>query len=200
MEKKYYEVVFEGHYNAIFGLLKGFLLGKNQNWKFYFSKHIGAKTETLADKIMDWAVLSNKVHHVVMEADFFNEFKKAITAFNKTKTRGEQSKFVHMKYIKSAKIIKKASFDFKAKTYGRPYGEEIKAMLKKLPAGVKLQNYKPKEEIHKSAKGVELYAPDHEYAFEASGTLSGSVMEIISLRKKLDDHPLVETGKITLSL
>jgi len=38
MKKKYYEVVFEGHYNAVYGLLKGFLLGKNQKWKFYFSK------------------------------------------------------------------------------------------------------------------------------------------------------------------
>jgi hypothetical protein len=54
MKKKYYEIVLEGHYNAIYGLLKGFLLGKNQDWTFYFSKKDGIRAETLGESIREW--------------------------------------------------------------------------------------------------------------------------------------------------
>ena len=198
MKKKYYEVVFEGHYNAIKGLLQGFKLGKNLKWNYYFSKKLGIQTETLAEKISDWATLSNKIHHVIMDADFFDQFKKAIATYNKTQSK--ESKFVSTKYIKSTKTIKKASFEFKAKTFGKPYGEEIKDIIKKLSKNLKLANYKPVEKVNKDAKGVELYAPVHDYSFEASGTIAGDLMEVIDMHKKMDYHPLIEVSKIKLSL
>jgi hypothetical protein len=107
---------------------------------------------------------------------------------------------VNLQYLKSAKLVKKAQFNFTAKTYGRPYAAEIKALLKKLPAGIELRDYKPLERENRDARGVELYAPEHEYTFEASGTLSGELGELIALRKKMDDHPLIETERIKLNL
>ncbi|HOO72131.1 MAG TPA: hypothetical protein PK926_10250 [Spirochaetota bacterium] len=196
MEKKYYELVLEGHYNAIYGLLKGFLLGKNQDWTFYFSKKAGIKIETLGEIIVDWISLKNKVHHIILEENFYEELKKAVEKFNTT--RKEESKFVNLKYLKSAQLVKSAQFGFETKTYGRPYAAEIKNLIKKLPEGVELHNYNPIEKENKDAKGVELYAPEHEYTFEASGTLSGNIGELIELRKTLDEHPLVEVEKIQL--
>jgi len=196
MEKKYYEIVLEGHYNAIYGLLNGFLLGKNRDWIFHFSKKAGIKTETLSEIIVDWISLKNKIHHVILEDSFYKELKKSVEKTNKS--RKEKSEFVNLKYLKSAKLIKKAQFNFHAKTFARQYAGEMKLMVKNLPAGIVLQNYKPVEKEVKDAKGVELYAPEHEYTFEASGTISGSVDKVIALRKKLDDYPLIEADKIQL--
>jgi len=196
MEKKYYEIVLEGHYNAIYGLLNGFLLGKNRDWTFHFSKKAGIKTETLSEIIVDWISLKNKIHHVILEDSFYKELKKSVEKTNKS--RKEKSEFVNLKYLKSAKLIKKAHLNFKAITYGRQHAAEMKFLLKNIPAGIVLQNYKPVEKVVKDVKGVELYAPEHEYTFEASGTLVGNIGTMIDLKQKLDDYPLIEADKIHL--
>ncbi|HRZ25688.1 MAG TPA: hypothetical protein P5346_01105 [Spirochaetota bacterium] len=196
MEKKYYELVLEGDYNAINGLLNGFLLGKNHDWTFYFSKKAGVKTETLIEVIADWISMKNKIHHIIMEDVFYKELRKAVEKYNKPLKI--KSKFVNLNYIKSAKLIKKAHLNFKAITYGRQHAAEMKFLLKNIPAGIVLQNYKPVEKVVKDVKGVELYAPEHEYTFEASGTLVGNIGTMIDLKQKLDDYPLIEADKIHL--
>ncbi|MCP4137824.1 MAG: hypothetical protein GY754_43080 [bacterium] len=194
MKKKYYEVVFEGHYNAIYGVLKGFLLASNQHWRFYFSKKYGINKETMMDVLKDWVSLKGKLHHVVMEGEFFESFAKAIDKYN----AADESSFVNQKYIKSSNTIKDASFEFSAETFGKKYGIEIKAILNKLHEGLVLHDYNPMETVHEDAKGVELYAPDHDYVFEAKGRISGDINELVKFRKVLDDHALVEVKEIKL--
>jgi hypothetical protein len=193
MAKKFYEVVVEGHYDFINGMLEGFLLGKGKNWVFYFSRKAGIKAETLSEKIAEWITFRTKIHHLVIEDKFYDDFTKAMQAKS-------NHTHIHKKFIKSAKKIKKASFEFSFKTYGKKYGDEIKALLKKIPTGVKLQNYKPKETVLESGKGIEQYAPEHEYAFEGSGKLVGELDGLLTLRKKLEENPLIELKEIVLNL
>ncbi|PKL37613.1 MAG: hypothetical protein CVV44_14810 [Spirochaetae bacterium HGW-Spirochaetae-1] len=193
MAKTYYEVVFEGHFRAITGLLEGFKLGSGKkDWTYYFSKARGIKTETFTEIILEWITLQTKMHHVVMEADFYTAFDKALGGI-------AESAFVSKRYIRSALKIKEASFQFVAKTYGQKYGNEIKALLKNLPSDLVLHDYNPIEKIDENAKGVELYAPEHSYTFEAMGRLAGDLGALVEFRKKLDDHPLVEVKEIILS-
>jgi len=69
-----------------------------------------------------------------------------------------------------------------------------------LPKSVKLVDYAPKEEMHKDAKGTELYAPDHEYSFKGKGRLVGDIETIIEYNKIFDEHPLIDVTAITLQL
>ncbi len=195
MKKKYYEIVFEGHYRAIYGLLEGFLLASNKDWDFYFSKKYGIHQETLAEVILEWITMKARLHHVVMDGEFYNAFESAIRNCDKCKN----SKFVHLKYIRSAKEIQNASFKFKAVTYGRKYGTEIKAIINNLPKECTLHEYNPIEKDRgEVGKGIEMYAPEHDYEFEASGRIDGDVKQVIELRKQFDDHPLIEVENIIL--
>jgi len=193
MNKKYYEAVFEGDYKAVYGMLEGFRLASGKNWFYSFSKRSGVKAETLSDVIVEWVTLSSKLHHVILEGDFFELLQEAVH-------KKEDSSFIKKQYLRSGKIIKGASFKFTAVTYGRLYGTEIKSIFSNIPDNIELSDYAPVEKINKEAKGTELYAPEHEYNFEASGKLSGGIKELIEFRKKLDEHPLVEVDKISIEL
>ena len=193
MSKAYYEVVFEGYYRAINGLLEGFRLGAGKEWDYFFSNEMGIKTETLTEIILEWFTLKTKLHHVILEEDFYNKFSKAVAG-------RKESKFVNTRYIRSARRVSDASFTFEAKTYGQKYGEEIKAQMKHLPDGLELHDYNPIEKHREDAKGAELYAPEHEYMFEAEGRISGPIDAVADFRKELDDHPLVAVKEIILKL
>lgn len=189
--KKYYEVVFEGKYETIWGMLEGFLLANNEKWEFWFSRKSGIETETFAEAILEWGSLKSRLHHVIMDRDFHRELQKKI---------GDRDdlQLIRAEYTKSAREIRAASFKFTAKAYAIKYGSEIKEILSKPPAGVTIENYKPSETIIESARGVELYAPEHDYTFTAEGIATGEFRSILDFRKKLGDHPLVEVSLITL--
>jgi hypothetical protein len=192
MGKKYSEVGFEGSYNIILGMLEGFLLGKGVNWEWYSSKDSGIETETFTEIIKEWVSLKTRLHHIVIEEDFHNALQSSLQ---------ERSDLRHLKlkYTKSARLIKSCSFKFTANAFAKKYGEEIKAIITAPPAGVTIENYTPVEETDQSAKGVELYAPVHDYTYRGEGTASGEAGAIVSFRKVLNDHPLVQVSSIKLN-
>lgn len=192
MSKKFLEVVFEGNLDIIYGMIEGFLLGTDQKWDWCSAKESGVETETFTDIIKEWASMKTRLHHIIMEEEFFKRLKDA------SEKRGDL-RFIKAKYIKSFKEIKSASFSFEARAYAKKYGQEIQSILSNLPAGITLKNYKPEEIIDKDAKGTELYAPTHDYTFTAEGVAEGEFWAILNFRKILDEHPLVEVSKIKLT-
>jgi len=192
MGKKYYEVVFEGNFDVICGMLEGFLLGKGEKWEWYSSRESGIESEAFSEIIKEWASLKTRLHHIVLEEEFHNSLQKIL------KERGDL-RFIKLKYTRSAREIKCCSFKFTANAYARKYGEEIKEIISKPPAGVLIDNYNPVEEVDESIKGVALYAPVHDYTFKGTGNVIGDFDKIIAFRKTLDDHPLVQVSSIKLN-
>ncbi len=192
MAQNYLEVVLEGHYELIFGLLEGFKLGSGKEGIYYFNKKVGVKTETLSEVIKEWVSFANKMHHIIIEEGFYNDLMSKIKG-------AKEQKQIHVKYVKSSKLIKGGSFDFSFKTFGKKYGDEIKEMFKSLPVGIELMDFKEEEKVDKDAKGVEMYAPAHDYELKGSGKIKGDIKAVIDFRHKLDLHPLVEPQDIKLS-
>jgi hypothetical protein len=192
MGKNYYEVVFEGSYNVICGMLEGFLLGRDKKWEWYSSKDSGIETETFTEIIKEWVSLKTRLHHIVLEEDFHNALQSSL------KDRSDL-KHVKLKYTKSARLITSCSFKFTANAFAKKYGEEIKAIIDSPPAGVVIEDYTPVEELDTTANGVELYAPVHDYTYRGEGTATGEAGAIVAFRKVLNDHPLVQVTVIKLN-
>jgi len=191
MGKKYYEVVFEGKFDVICGMLEGFLLGKDAGWEWYSSKEAGIESESFTDIIKEWASLKTRLQHIILVEEFHNALQKAV------KDKGDL-RYIKLKYTKSAKEIKNCSFNFTSNAFAKKYGDEIKGILSAPPAGVSITDYVPVEQMDESAIGVELYAPAHDYSFKCSGIAEGDFGRIIEFRKFLDDHPLIHVGNIKL--
>ncbi len=191
MARTFYEVVFEGNYHTIYGLLEGFLLGTGKRMAYYFSKSVNIKRETFSEVIKEWVTLGNRLHHVIIDEEFLSGIKKAVQKQPDVKHFGEN-------YIKSERKIKSATFDFEFKAYAKKFADEIKAVIEQLPDGLTLSDYKPHEEVDRDAKGVELYSPDHEFTFKGTGKIQGGFPEIIEAWKKLDEHPLIHPDSIVI--
>lgn len=193
MAKIFYEVVMEGHYNFIYGMLEGYKLATGKSFIYYLSAKENIKTTTLSEIMKEWLTLKTKLQHVIIEANSWKKFESLVK-------KQPQGSVINKAYIKSVKKIIQASFEFNFEAYAKKYGEEIKKILKSLPKSVKLVDYTPKEEVHKDAKGTELYSPDHEYSFKGKGKLVGDIETIIEYNKKFDEHPLIDVTAITLQL
>ena len=192
MGGKYYEVVFEGKYDVICGMLEGFLLGENAEWKWYSGKDSGIETGTLTDIIKKWTSLKIRQQHIILDEEFHNALQNAI----KEKV---DLRYIKLKYAGPAREIKSCSFKFTANAYAVKYGEEIKSILSKLPSGALIENYNPVETIDKDAEGIELYAPVHDYTYKGEGTVTGEFGDVIAFRKILDDHQLFQVSCVKLN-
>lgn len=193
MAKIFLEVVMEGHYNFIYGMLEGYKLATGKSFIYYLSAKENIKTTTLSEIMKEWLTLKTKLQHVIIEANSWKKFESLVK-------KQPQGSVINKAYIKSVKKIIQASFEFNFEAYAKKYGDEIKKIFKSLPKSVKLVDYTPKEEVHKDAKGTELYSPDHEYSFKGKGKLVGDIETIIEYNKKFDEHPLIDVTAITLQL
>jgi len=193
MAKTYYEIVMEGEYRFVYGMLEGFKLALREPFEYYLSRHVNVKALTLMEALKGWLTFKTKLHHVIMEEGAWRHFEEAIK-------RQPAEATINYGYIKSVRLIVGASFEFNFECYAPKYGEKIKQLLASLPAGVRLMDYHPKEEIWEDAKGIELYAPTHDYIFEGRGKLVGDLETIMSLNRCFGEHPLIEVSPITLEL
>lgn len=191
MARTYYEVVLEGHLDTIFGLLEGVKIGAGKKWDYYFSKKVDVKRETFSEAVKEWISLGAKLHHVLIEEDFLNFLKSAMSGQPENASIG-------MKFLKSQRKIRSGSFKFEFKAYSSKIAAEVKQLIESLPAELALEGYNPKEKVDKEAKGVELYTPDHEYVFEGEATLKGPLPELIRARSALNSKSYVEVDQIAL--
>lgn len=94
--------------------------------------------------------------------------------------------------------VRSASFPFRYQAFARRYGEEIRALLKGLPAGLSVDGGDPVETIDPDAKGLEAYSPVHDYEIRGEGAVAGRVDLVIEAHRRLAGHPLVHAGPIDI--
>ena len=90
------------------------------------------------------------------------------------------------------------TFGFEA--FAKRYNDEIVEVLRNLPAGLRADGFQHNVKLDPSAKGVEAYAPTHDYEAKGTGTVVGRVDLVIELKRKLRDFPLVKSDEIELKL
>jgi len=101
--------------------------------------------------------------------------------------------------IVSVREITEAYFEFSYHAYTRKLGEELKALFGSLPPGLRIEKgHGPKETVNPAGKGIEAYAPLHEYEIEAKGEIHGPVKEVINLYGEAEHKDMVELGSIKL--
>jgi hypothetical protein len=95
--------------------------------------------------------------------------------------------------------VRAARFDFEARAYSPAAAEEIqRAMLHGLAPGVRLENVNEREERDPSARGPELYAPEHDYTYRLAARASGDVPGIFALHRLAHGMELVSAGRVHL--
>ncbi len=190
MSTKFSELVVEGPFTMVKGLLLGFLGCHKPEGKYFFHRKENIRRDTLKEFLKELFELENYVHFC-LEDDLVEPFKEAAKLY--TEKTGYK--------IKSLKPIKGGEFSFAAEFFDRKLADEFRKILENLPEGVKLERYFPLEQINEDGKGIEAYAPLHAYIFRAKGSIGGDfdgVMETYLKIKKSDFRDFVILTPIQL--
>jgi len=100
--------------------------------------------------------------------------------------------------ILSARPIKEGKFTIKIKDASKKDATSLRHLIHEKPPEVVVSGWQEKEKTDKNGKGIELYAPLHEYTFKASGSFSGEIAALIEFRQKLTAHSTVAAEVIKL--
>lgn len=189
MNKEYCEVVIEGEsLDLVRGFVVGFLEGKEIQGEAIFGEDHHVENESRFGQMLRLIGVRGNRFHLIIGAGFFTLLQGALERRN-----GELA----LKII-SKKNIKQASFGFHFRAYTRELGTELKGLFENPPEGLQVKDYKPKETVLPEGKGVEAYAPLHEYEIKAAGTMYGPVKDAIEFYGRAEHYDMVELEDIKL--
>jgi hypothetical protein len=161
---RWYELLIEGAEDAL-----EFLLTDSRD--VIRGSDLRLAESSLADRILEF--LHAQTHHLVFaSASRTRELIQAIRQAPDLKLEGIRE-------------VLGGRFGFKAEAYNREIGQKIhEALNTDLPPGVDCIDLE-KEETNPDAKGVELFAPIHEYVYKARGTIVGTPPGILEMDRRL---------------
>jgi hypothetical protein len=187
---RFYEIVIQGPFDLTHGFLTGLIMGSGHKAIYINGPEEGISGPTLASRAKEMLHLLPHEHHIIVDHVTRGLLKKG------QKTMLEQTGLV----LLSERRVLKGHFRFSYIAWASAYNKQITAMLKTLPAGLKLVNFESKEKVDKTAKGAEGYAPLHDYEVSGSGEIRGRIDHLIAARNIVDAHPLVDVDDIHLDL
>jgi hypothetical protein len=179
----YYELVVKGDDRDLIPYLTGFATGAGFEGIFY-AEESGLHVQALRERIRH----HGEVQHVLCRENACTLVRDAL-AKAAPRYRFE---------IKDERAIASATFNFEVDTPSRKIAELVRGAVARLPQGVRVSAFEPRESTDASAKGAEVYSPTHDYHFAARGNVAGDVAGVIALRHTLSAIDFVKCTEIDL--
>ncbi|HGY56125.1 MAG TPA: hypothetical protein ENK44_10505 [Caldithrix abyssi] len=174
MSRSFHEIVMEGPFLLVKGFLLGFLAGVKPEGRYFFHRRAGIRRDTFREFIKELFELEN-YQHLCLESDLVNKFKEASRLY--AKVTGME--------IKSVRKIKSAQFSFAYEMFNEELALKAKEVLESLPESVKVLDFHPLEIKENEGKGLESYAPLHDFTARGKGTVTGDFDGVIDLFLKI---------------
>src|SRR5262249_26001734 len=99
--------------------------------------------------------------------------------------------------VESQGAVVEARMGLRAVLFSREGAAQVRALLDDVSRGMRTTSRAENEELHAEGKGVELYAPLHEYTYRVTAELGGPVGEVIAAASRLR-HLGCEVSRIHL--
>jgi len=164
----------EGPFLLVKGFLLGFLAGVKPDGRYFFHRRAGIRRDTFREFIKELFELEN-YQHLCLQSDLVDRFKEATKLYSKVTGLD----------IKSVKKIKSARFSFAYELFNEELSKKAKQILESLPDTVKVIDYHPLEIKEEEGKGLESYAPLHDFTARGKGTVTGDFEGVIDLFLKI---------------
>ena len=140
-----------------------------------FAKDVGVKPESLGERLR--ALLGAERHQLVLVSETL--VAPLLTALAGEGAAAGLGLAEHHR-------VRGAHFGFSIETFSREVGKAVHEMLETLPPDVTIADRNEGAEGHDDHKGVELYAPVHDYVYRATGTVRGSFDGVRAARGRLE--------------
>ena len=190
MNERYCEVTVEGSIEVVKGFVAGFLEGRGVSGDVFFGGDYPIEKGSPAGLLMRLTGIRGETCTLVVEAGLHELLAAALE-----KRRG----IVPLRVLKVRPVVS-AAFDVSFRTYSREVGTELKGLFERLPVGVSLgEGFEIQEKVTPEGKGVDAYAPLHEYELRGRGRIEGDVKEVFTLYHRLERFEVAELGDMELA-
>jgi len=189
MSKTFSELVVEGPFMLVKGFLMGYKYSCRKDLAYFFHRKAGIRRETLKDVLQEYFELDS-VTHLCIEDEAFDGFSKAVA---------DAEEVIRLK-IRSRREIEGARFSFHFEVFNRDHARTVRELVNSMPETLRLEQFKEDEYENSEGKGIELYAPLHDYGYSGRGAVNGEFSDLIELYRRFSNSGLVEAGSVQLVL
>ncbi len=190
MHPSYFEVTVEGSHDLLKGFVIGFLEGRGITGETFFGDDYELDEENPLEVLFRMMGHREENTTVIVEADLRLQLREALQ---------KRKDSLPLKVV-SVREVTGATFGFSLKTYSREVGQSLRDLFSNPPEGVAVEPpFFPDETVIPEGKGVEAYAPLHEYEMKWKGQVSGPVREVFSLYHRVTRFEVVKTGDLRLN-
>jgi hypothetical protein len=189
MSTNFTEIMIKGEPALIKGFVIGFLEGREDKGNTFVEEEGRIEEDNPLHMILHFFSAHPHLVPVIAEAGIVESLCRAL------QNRKEEIPAEVM----SVRNVTGAFFEFKYKTFSEEVGKSLLEFFSNLPSGVRMKvGYRPAEKITPREKGVDAYAPLHDYELQGSGVVQGEVKEIYRLYRRAGLIEAVELGKLIL--
>ncbi len=188
--QEYREQVFEGALPVVKAFLTGLKLGRGWAGEFVFSEQRGIRGESFGHRILEKLKVEKDLTHVlVME-------RQAARIAAATRESRKELGLV----IRRDRAVREARFGYQFHVYNRRAAGKVRKALATIPKSLARIDAEVNEEVHPEGRGVEGYAPEHEYAFTGKGSVVGPVDDVLAYHNVLTRIEWLLVEPISLAL
>ena len=183
---RYYELVIEGPRGWGIGFLHGFLLGYGSPQAVLDAEEEGFEVESLREQIRELFLPTAEILHLVVPAPMVPQVRRAIRA---AASRGRAMTIKHERALTGVR------FRFEFSIYSREHAARWRRRFEDLPPGARLSKGTIFTEIRDpDGRGVELYAPLHQYELRGEGEVEGNLEAVLPIFRLCRDEQLVQVS------
>lgn len=187
---RYHELVIEGPRAWGCGFLHGFLLGAGARHAVLDAEEEGFEVETLREQIRELFVPTSEIMHLVVPGPLVPKIRRAVKA---AASLGRAMAIRHERSLAGAR------FRFEFSIFSREHAVRLRRRFDRLPAGARLSKGTSFTEIRDpDARGLEMYAPVHQYELRGEGEVEGDLDAILPIFRLCRDEELVQVSDADL--
>ena len=185
---EFYEFVIQGQTGWTLGFIQGYLRGHGETEGVLDAEAEGFHCESLRERFRELIHPSSDTLHLIASDRVGASVLEAVA---EAVALGHATEMVHKERIVAAR------FTFSTTVYSREHGERIREMFKNTAEGVTVKG-EMTVKINPDAKGVEMYAPAHEYELKGEAVVAGPVDGVLDLHRQSRDEELINLGHLEL--
>jgi hypothetical protein len=184
----WHELVVRGSEDAVRGFVVGLAAAGGAAGQPVFGRDVGIEGSSLGERLR--ALFAQGSHHVVLAPAAL-----AATVIQALAAQGARAGLA----LESSRAVRTGRFHFGAKTPSRDVAATLRRTFRDaLPPGVRVESFSEREKTDPGAKGVELYAPAHEYEYASEGDVTGDVAGVLDVRRQAVALDAVQCGPLRL--
>lgn len=184
----WYEIIITGSEDALRGFVAGCEAALGEQEAVIFGHDLDLEASRFSQRLLELLAVGS--HHLVFATSTLAQ--EVVAAL---RGRGREAELG----LESVHEVVRVRLPFSAEAFSKEIAEIIRQKLMMgLPPGVEGENIEESEERDPSARGAELYTPEHAYLYRVAGTFVGPLPGIIEMRRRARNLPFTKTRALEL--